>query len=160
MKIKAVFAITAFIITTGCASQPSTYKDTSTPEQRNIEATGQAATEAARSNTSNNADAKIDVQRTDNSPMTISAAPTSSYRVEEYPSNTGPGVEYRVYRDGRRDFDMEFELRRQAMINKAAARNGRSGYVGQYLDETKRQFDRNMDRKISKSVRNLMEKIF
>lgn len=40
--------------TTGCAYQPSTYIDKSTITQKNIEATGQAAVEAAKSNTSHN----------------------------------------------------------------------------------------------------------
>jgi hypothetical protein len=51
--MKTYFLTTlCFSLCAGCATQPSTYEDTSTKEQRNIKATGSAATEAARSNTS------------------------------------------------------------------------------------------------------------
>lgn len=56
MKVlKMTVAAVAVALSTGCAVQPSTYEDRSTPGERNIRATGAAAVEAAKSNRSTNA---------------------------------------------------------------------------------------------------------
>ena len=49
MKV-AIAAVLMSVASVGCATTPSTYTDTSTPDQKNIQATGMAAVEAARSN--------------------------------------------------------------------------------------------------------------
>jgi hypothetical protein len=86
-KLKIIVAAVAVSLSTACASHPSVYEDRSTSAQRDIRATGAAAVEAAKSNTSQNADIKA-----------------------------SRGVSYTVYdSEGRRDYAAEARLRRDRL---------------------------------------------
>jgi hypothetical protein len=125
----------------GCASQPSTYEDTSTPEQRNIKATGQAATEAARSNSSRHGDIK-----------TTSTAPIKLSSNAKYDLENGRYVVLRP--DGSRDHRAELRLLQER------SQYNRSGYGSYTRDRWKRQFDYKMKRKIDEEVQRVIDKIF
>ena len=125
--MKYLVAILALSSMIGCASQPSTYEDKSTPDQRDIKATGQAATEAARSNKSNNADIKVQG------------------------TTTGDFV---VYRNGKRDHRAELRLMQQSMHNRNG-RLSVGEYAGNRISREfdhriKRKIDAEVDRVMDK----------
>jgi hypothetical protein len=136
----AIFALSSMI---GCASQPSTYEDKSTPDQRDIKATGQAATEAARSNSSRNGN----IQTTTHTPIKVS-------HIDNYDMQNGRYVVYGP--DGKRDHRAELRLLR----DRQNSRNGRGNY-GEYTSNVAgREFDHRMKRKIDKEIERFMDKIF
>ena len=133
--MKYLIAILAMSTCVGCASQPSTYEDRSTPEQRDVSATGMAAVEAARSNRSTNADIKIE----------------GSANVQG--TTTGDIV---VYRNGKRDHRAELRMMQQQMHN----RNGRQS-VGEYTENRfDREWDHRVKRKIDAEMDRFLDKIF
>ena len=141
--MKYLVAILALSSMIGCASQPSTYEDRSTPEQRDIKATGQAATEAARSNSSKNADIKMDG-------LQVSHNSHQQQNVNQH--------RYIVYRpDGTRDHRAELRLMQQSMQNN---NNGRGNYGTYTQTRAAREFDHRLKRKIDAEVDRFMEKIF
>jgi hypothetical protein len=150
--MKALFAVSAIVLATGCATQPSTYTDTSTPDQRNIQATGAAATEAARSNSSQNANIK-----TEGLQLTQVSQPQS--RTFKYMPH---GNIYVYFPDGSRDFDMERELIYAEDRNKYNYRQRQhdNSYTGYYVDEFKRRADVKIRHKIRKESQRLVDKIF
>jgi len=128
-----IILLSLMLTTVGCASQPSNYSDTSTHEQRNVQATGRAATEAAKSNTSTNADVRQDVKVTQ---------PVNPHGFIVYDAN------------GKRDHRAELRLLQQK------SQYRKPGYGSYYLTNTKREFDYEMRRKMDKSIDRLMDKIF
>lgn len=110
-----------------CASQPSTYEDRSTPEQRDVTATGMAAVEAARSNKSTNADIKVEG------------------------TTTGDFV---VYRNGKRDHRAELKLMQQSMHNRNGRQSVReytnNRWEREWDHRVKRKIDAEMDRFLEK----------
>jgi len=140
--MKYLVAILALSSMIGCASQPSTYEDRSTPDQRDIKATGQAATEAARSNSSKNADVEIRGTQV-----------SHNAHVDSHPNDEYTFIVYRP--DGTRDHRAELRLRQQAMNNRF------SEGIGTYTKNTaSREWDRRMRRKISAEIDRVMDKIF
>lgn len=126
----------------GCASQPSTYEDKSTPEQRDITATGQAATEAARSNRSTNtnvqANAGRQIELTD---------------IDRYDLANG---RYVIYKDGKRDHRAELR-----MMQQQSQQNGRRSRYGEWAsDNFRRKYDYQLKRKIDKEIDRIIDKIF
>lgn len=77
---KTLILMVAMLPIVGCTSQPSTYADKSTPNQRGIEATGAAATEAAQSNSSRNSDIKVESNVTTGETMKMSQNEAVNYR--------------------------------------------------------------------------------
>ena len=139
--MKYLFAVLALSTCVGCASQPSTYEDRSTPEQRDIKATGQAATEAARSNTSRNGNIQTGV------PIKLS-------HIDQYDIQNGRYVV--IGPDGKRDHRAELRMMQQNMHN----RNGRQG-IGTYTqNRMSREWDHRIKRKIDDEIDRFMEKIF
>ena len=137
--MKYLFAVLMLSTCVGCASQPSTYEDRSTSDQRDIKATGQAATEAARSNKSNNADIKVQGTNTSN--------------VKVQGTTTGDIV---VYRNGKRDHRAELRMMQRQMHN----RNGRQS-VGEYTENRfDREWDHRIKRKIDAEMDRFLDKIF
>jgi len=149
--MKTLFAVSAIILATGCATQPSTYTDKSTPDQRNIEATGAAATEAARSNSSQNANIKAEgMQLTQ-----VSQPQGRTFRIDNR------GFTYVYFPDGSRDFDMERELIYAQDRNKYNYRHRPNNtYSGYYVDEFKRRADVKIRYKIRKETQRLVDKLF
>ena len=140
--MKYLFAVLILSTCVGCASQPSTYVDWSTPDQRDIKATGQAATEAARSNSSKNADVKVQGTQISQNTHAVS-----------HPNDEYTFIVYRP--DGSRDHRAELRLRQQAMNNRF------SEGIGTYTkNQTSREWDRRMRRKISAEIDRVMDKIF
>lgn len=136
--MKKLLIAIALLSTVGCASQPSTYTDKSTPDQRNIEATGRAATEAARSNTSRNASVTTPVHMSSN---------------DRYDLENG---RYVVYKNGKRDHRSELKLLQKSMHN----RNGRQSLGDYTSNRMSREWDHRIRRKVDAEVNRLMEKIF
>jgi hypothetical protein len=124
----------------GCSTQPSTYNDTSTPGQRNIQATGQAATEAARSNRSTNGDIEV----RSNIPLTHAG--------QQAVNESG----YTVYNpDGTRNH--RAELRLMYPHNNPNRSNSYASYGKDYF---KQEADYEMKRKIRKKIDKWIEDIF
>jgi hypothetical protein len=141
--MKYLLAVLALSSMIGCASQPSTYEDNSTPDKRDIKATGQAATEAARSNSSRNGN----IQTTTHTPIKVS-------HIDTYDMQNGRYVVYGP--NGKRDHRAELRLLR----DRQNSRNGR-GHYGEYTsNQMSREFDHRMKRKIDKEVQRFMDKIF
>ena len=139
--MKYLIAILALSSMIGCASQPSTYEDKSTPEQRDIKATGQAATEAARSNTSRNGNIQTGV------PIKLS-------HIDQYDIQTGRYVV--IGPNGKRDHRAELRMMQTNMHN----RNGRQG-VGTYTrNQMSREWDHRIKRKIDDEIQRFMDKVF
>lgn len=127
----------------GCASQPSTYTDTSTPAQRNVEATGAAATEAARSNRSTNGD--VEMRGVSVSQINLSGLP-------KYDSRTGRRIIYD--QNGNRDHRAELQNIYRT------DHQGRQGYLGYTASTFKREADYELKRKINKKIDRIVDKIF
>jgi len=128
----------------GCTTYAnSTYKDTSTADQRQIEATGAAAVEAAKSNTDKNV--KVEgLQVSSNTYDTGRMIPTANRYIV-----FGP--------DGTRDHRAELKLLSEYQKKK---NNGRGNY-GEYTStRASREFDHRMKRKIDAEIDRFMEKIF
>jgi len=128
----------------GCTTYAnSTYKDTSTADQRQIEATGAAAVEAAKSNTDKNV--KVEgLQVSSNTYHTGNMIPTGNRYVV-----FGP--------DGKRDHRAELKLLSDYQKKK---NNGRGNY-GEYTStRASREFDHRLKRKIDAEVDRFMDKIF
>lgn len=134
--MKKMIAVAIMILSTSaCAVQPSTYEDNSTPDQRNIKATGAAATEAARSNRSTNADVR-------NATVSHVTVPVNPHGYIVYDSN------------GNRDHRAELRLLQEKSQYK------RPTYTEYYKQRVSQEFRYNATRKIDKSVDRLMDKIF
>lgn len=141
--MKYLVAVLALSTMVGCASQPSTYEDSSTPEQRSIKATGQAATEAARHNNSSH----------------VGSYNTSVYSqkhnltsIDQYDINNGRYVIYG--KDGERDHRAELRLLQ------ADKQHKKSGYGDYASDRMNDEFDYRLKRKIDAEVERFMDKIF
>lgn len=142
--MKKFLLVVALLPMFGCTTYAnSTYKDTSTADRRDIEATGAAAVEAAKSNT----DKKMDIRGLQISHNTHHDDVTMTTGKHHY-IVFGP--------DGKRDHRAELRLMQQSMHN----RNGRQG-VGEY---TRNRFDREWDhrvkRKIDAEIDRFMDKVF
>jgi len=138
-----LFLVLPFLaLTIGCASpyQNASYTDKSTPEQRDIEASGAAAVEAARSNRSTNGNIQTNVQPA----VKLSAN-------DQYDIDNG---RYVVYHNGKRDHRAELRLLQQK------SQYQRKGYGSYANDRFKRQFDYKMKRKIDEEVQRVIDKIF
>jgi len=142
--MKSLIVAGMLLATVGCASQPSTYTDTSTPAQRNVEATGAAATEAARSNRSTNGD--VEMRGVSVSQINLSGLP-------KYDSRTGRRIIYD--QNGNRDHRAELQN-----IYRTDHRGRQNSYVGYTVDTFKREADYELKRKISKKIDRLVDKIF
>lgn len=135
----AIFALSSMI---GCASQPSTYEDRSTPEQRDIKATGQAATEAARHNNSSHVGS-------------YNARTTTQHQLtglDQYDISNGRYVIYG--QDGKRDHRAELRLLQ------ADKQYKKPGYGDYASDRMSNEFDYRLKRKIDAEVERFMDKIF
>ena len=143
--MKQIIAALALLATVGCATQPSTYTDLSTPDQRNIQATGQAATEAARSNRSTNADVEVRGNGNISLPMSTQQANDPRYDRQLYNA------------DGTRNRAAE----RAYFMQNANSRSRQGNTYGDYTAQRARsQFDWRMKRKIDKEIERFMEKLF
>ena len=134
----------------GCSTYAnSTYKDNSTADRRDIEATGAAAVEAAKSNTDKNAD--IDIRG-------LQVSHNTHHQNMGNPNIQMPTAgRYVVFGpDGKRDHRAELRLLQNSMHN----RNGRQGF-GEYTgNRMSREFDHRMKRKIDAEIDRFMDKIF
>lgn len=149
--IKQTSIAFALLLTVGCASQPSTYTDKSTPDQRNIEATGAAATEAARSNRSQNTDINVD------SNVPLVQGTRVSYNGNDY--SQLPGICCAYYPDGTRNYQREHEIYVEKQY--AKQNRGRGNSHGDYARRRfNTRFDQELQRKIDKEVERWMDKIF
>ena len=129
----------------GCSTYSnSTYKDNSTADRRDIEATGAAAVEAAKSNTDKNVDIKgLQVSHNTHHQADVTMT-TGKHRYVVF----GP--------DGKRDHRAELRLMQQSMHN----RNGRQS-VGEYTqNRLDREWDHRVKRKIDAEIDRFMDKIF
>jgi hypothetical protein len=135
----------ALLLSVGCASQPSTYTDKSTPERRDIQATGAAATEAARSNRSTNAD--------------IRGVHLSSVNDSNTDYRQLPGVCCAYYPDGSRNYQREHDLYVQKQYGRIQRERGNT-YSGYASQQWKRGFDRKVERKIDLEVNRVLDKVF
>ena len=138
--MKHLIAALTLLSSVGCASHPSTYTDLSTPDQRNIQATGQAATEAARSNQSINAD--IEVRGGSN--LTTS---------------TGNGqYDRRLYNaDGTRNRAAERAL---FQSNSYQRSRGNRSYTDYTRQRASSKFDNRMKRAINEELDRFFDKVF
>ena len=135
----------------GCASQPSSYVDKSTPEQRNIEATGAAAVEAARSNSSTNVNIESNV------PL-VSGVKVSSNQSGTYYSQL-PSICCAYHPDGSRNHQREHEIYVEKQYAKQQRERGNT-YGGYATQRASSQFDWRLKQKIDKEIDRFMEKIF
>jgi hypothetical protein len=132
----------------GCTTYAnSTYKDNSTADQRQIEATGAAAVEAAKSNTDKNAD--IDIKGLQVSHNTHHQADVTM------PPARGRYVVFGP--DGKRDHRAELRLLGDYQRKK---NNGRGNYGEYTKNRVDREFDHRLKRKIDAEVDRFMDKIF
>ena len=155
--IKKISIAFALLLTVGCSTQPSTYTDKSTPDQRNIEATGAAATEAARSNSSRNTDTNI------NSNVPLVRGMQVSYNGSDKDYSALPGVCCAYYPDGSRNYRREHEIyiEKEYSRMQSGKRQGRTDRNRQYAsDQWKRKFDIKMQRKIDAEIDRVLKKIF
>ena len=129
----------------GCSIQPSNYVDNSTPEKRSIAASGQAATAAAWSNSSNNTNIKVAA----NTPTIVA--------VTNYQEL--PGVCCAYYPDGSRNYEREHEIYITKQYGRIQ-RGRKQGYVGYAAERFKRQSDYKIRRKINKRVDDWVNDIF
>lgn len=136
----------ALLLSVGCASQPSTYTDRSTPERRDVQATGSAATEAARSNRSTNADIRG-----------VHLSSVSNSNNTDY--SQLPGICCAYYPDGSRNYQREHDLYVQKQYSRIQRERG-STYSGYATQQWKRGFDRKMERKIDLEVNRVLDKVF
>lgn len=130
----------------GCTTYAnSTYKDNSTADRRDIEATGAAAVEAAKSNTDKNVKVEgLQVSQLDP-------------RHSSVQMNTGGKHRYVVFGpNGERDHRAELRLMQQSMHN----RNGRQSFGEYTSNRASREFDHRMKRKIDAEIDRFMDKIF
>lgn len=149
--MKQIIAIIALASTVGCASQPSTYTDKSTPDRRDIEATGAAATEAARSNSSQNVDVNSNVPLVRGTSVSYNGGGTDYSQL--------PGICCAYHPDGTRNYKREHDLyiERQYSRIQREQRNTYSGYASQRWS---RELDTRIERKIDEKIRNVMDKLF
>lgn len=131
---KTLVLMVATFAIVGCTSQPSTYADKSTPNQRDIEATGAAATEAARSNSSQNSDIKIESNVTTGKTMKTSQKEAIDYRQL-------PGVCCAYNADGTRDHKREHEIYIDKQYAKQQRERGET-YGGSASQRASTEFDR------------------
>jgi hypothetical protein len=135
---KAILLTLVLAPLVGCATQPSTYVDMSTADQRDVRATGAAAVAAAHSNTSKN----VNVLETGSGNIR-----TSNGTIVK--GNENPNLPYTIYKaDGTRDH--------RAELKAAADRNNRRS-SGSYFS---REFSYELDRKIRKQVDRTIDDIF
>lgn len=145
----------ALLLSVGCASQPSTYTDKSTPERRDIQATGAAATEAARSNSSTNADLKQNHSSGNNMRgLNLSSVNDSNTDYRQL-----PGVCCAYYPDGSRNYQREHDLYVQKQYGRIQRERGNT-YSGYASQQWKRGFDRKVERKIDLEVNRVLDKVF
>ena len=140
--MKQFLFVLALLPMVGCTTYAnSTYTDKSTKDTRHIEATGAAAVQAAKSNTSQNADVRVEGMKISHNSHQEQIPTSGRYVV------FGP--------DGKRDHRAELRLLQQQKQYKPY------GNYGDYTSQqAKRQFDHRMKRKIDDKVQRLMEKIF
>lgn len=143
--MKKFLLVVALLPMFGCTTYAnSSYKDNSTADRRDIEATGAAAVEAAKSNTDKN----IDISGLQVSHNTQHQAGVTMTTGQHRYVVFGP--------DGKRDHRAELRLMQQSMHN----RNGRQS-VGEY---TQNRFDREWDhrvkRKIDAEMDRFLDKVF
>lgn len=130
----------------GCTTYSnSTYKDNSTADRRDIEATGAAAVEAAKSNTDKNAD--IDIKG-------LQVSHNTHHQADVTMATSGRYVVFGP--DGKRDHRAELKLLQNSMHN----RNGRQGFGEYTKNRADREFDHRLKRKIDAEVDRFMDKIF
>ena len=137
MKIQSLVLALSIVITTGCVTQPSTYEDRSTAEQRDIHATGAAAVEAARSNRSHNHLQPVTEEVIE---YTIIEQPNGDFMI--------------VDQNGKRDHRAEMRILQQRWQHK---RDGLGDYARRSFNN---QFKYRAQRSIDKKIRKLMDKWF
>jgi hypothetical protein len=135
-----LLTLLCFSLCVGCATQPSTYEDTSTKDQRNIKATGSAATEAAKSNTSRHS-------QTESATTGLKLS-----HIEQYDLQNGRYVV--IGPDGKRDHRAELRLLQQN------AQYRKPGYGEYASDRFSREFDYRLKRSIDRKVDEWIKKVF
>ena len=120
-----------------CVTQPSSYVDQSSAGQRDIEATGAAAVEAAKSNKS---DLSVTQQSMQQARHDLARGTTTG--------------NYVVYRNGERDHRAELRLMQDAMQYK------KPGYGSYASEKWKREFDYRMKRRIDEKIEGWIDDIF
>lgn len=108
-NLKVIVAAVAMVLSTGCASQSSVYVDRSTPEQRDVRATGAAAVEAARSNSSQNVN--IEASRG----VSVQSSSGGRYSAGTQYQRNQPSNSYSGYATDR--ISSEFDWRMKQKIN-------------------------------------------
>lgn len=143
--MKQLIAICSIVLVTGCATQPSTYVDRSTPDKRDIEATGRAAVEAAKSNTSNN----VDVEG-------VQVGHTHTPGVWDGKTVDSRGMPIVFDQFGNKDIRASL----RAIYERDDHNYQRGGYIRWATEDFKRQADYKIKRNIRKRITKITDKIF
>jgi len=148
-KLQQTTIAIAMLLTIGCSTQPSTYVDNSTADQRDIQATGAAATAAAHSNNSKN----VDIEVNSNVPL-VRGTNVSSLNYQEL-----PGVCCAYNSDGTRNYEREHEIYIQKQYGRIQ-RDRRNTYSGYASQRAKQNFKNKMERKIDEKINHFLNKLF
>lgn len=144
--MKKILIATALLAMVGCASpyKNASYTDKSTPDERNIEATGAAAVEAARANRSTNVSSTGRNVKTEQ--------PIVYTPLDQYDMSNGRRVVYKP--NGERDHRAELRL---LQLEKQHQKPGYGDYASDRMSD---EFDYRMKRKIDAEVQRFMDKLF